>query len=102
MPQVHLELRPLNKDEKPYHARPFPVPKYYEDTSKKEIQCLCDIGVLAKCNDSECAAPTFIQSKKTGNVRVLTDFCILNKYIKRKPYPLPNISDLLQKLEGFT
>jgi hypothetical protein len=27
VPPVHLELCPLNKDEKPYHARPFPIPK---------------------------------------------------------------------------
>ena len=30
------------------------------------------------------------------------DFHVLNQYIKCKPYPLPKISDLLQKLEGFT
>ena len=63
---------------------------------------LCNIGVLAKCNDSEWAAPKFIQPKKTGDVRLLTDFRVLNRYLKRKPYPLPKISDLLQKLEGFT
>ena len=81
----------------------FPVPKCYEETTKnKEIQRLCDIRVLTKCNDSEWAAPTFIQPKKTGDIRVLTDFHILNKYIRRKPYPLPKISDLLQKLERFT
>jgi hypothetical protein len=37
VPPVHFELRPLNEDEKPYHARPFPIPKCYEDTTKKEI-----------------------------------------------------------------
>jgi hypothetical protein len=63
---------------------------------------LRDIGVLTKCNDSEWAAPTFIQPKKTGDVRVLTDFRVLNRYLKRKPYPIPKIADLLQKLEGFT
>ena len=63
---------------------------------------MCDIGVLTKCNDSEWAAPTFIQPKKTGDVRVLNGFCVLNRYIKRKPYLLPKISDLLQKLEGIT
>ena len=26
----------------------------------------------------------------------------VNKVVKRKPYPLPKISDMLQKLEGFT
>ena len=70
VPPVHLELQLLNKDEKPYHARPFPVLKCYEETAKKEIQLLCDIGVLEKCNDSEWAAPMFIQPKKTGDVRV--------------------------------
>jgi Reverse transcriptase (RNA-dependent DNA polymerase) len=102
VPPVHLELRPLNIDEKPYHARPFLIPKCYEDTTKKEIQRLCGIGGLTRCNDSEWAAPTFIQPRKTGNVRVLTDFRVLNKYIKRKLYTLPKISDILQKLEGFT
>ena len=102
VPPVHLELCHLNKDEKPYHARPFPVAKCYEGTTKKEIQRLCDIGVLSKCNDSEWAAPTFIQPKKTGDIRDLTEFCILNKYIQSKPYPLSKISYLLQKLEGFT
>ncbi len=38
----------------------------------------------------------------TGDVRVLNDFCALKRYIKRKSYQLPKISDLLQKVEGFT
>jgi hypothetical protein len=72
------------------------------DTTRKEIKRVCNIGVLAKCNDSEWAAPTFIQPKKSGDVRVLTDFHVLHRYTKQKPYPLHKISDLLQKLEGFT
>mgnify|MGYP002063961838 CR=1 FL=1 len=34
-------------------------------------------------------------------MQFLSDFCKLNKRIKRKPCPLPKIQDLLQKLEGF-
>jgi hypothetical protein len=34
-------------------------------------------------------------------VRILTDFRRLNAHIKRKPFPLPKISDLLRKLSGF-
>ena len=52
VPPVHLDLRPLNNDKRPYHARPFPIPKCYKDTTKKEIQHLCDIGVLMS-NDSK-------------------------------------------------
>ena len=72
-----------------------------EETTKKEITRLTNIGVFHKHNGSEWAAPTSVQPKKTGDMRVLTDFRQLNKWIKRKPYPLPKITDFLQKLTGF-
>jgi len=36
-----------------------------------------------------------------GGVRVLTDFRCLNDALKRTPFPLPRIADLLQKLQGL-
>jgi hypothetical protein len=62
---------------------------------------LIDIDIFNKNSDYEWAAPTFIQAKKTGDVRILTYFRRLNAQIKRKPFPLPKISDLLRKLSGF-
>jgi Reverse transcriptase (RNA-dependent DNA polymerase)/Aspartyl protease len=96
---VHLELK---QGAQPYHAREYPVPQVYEKTTRKEIDRLTDIGVLVKDHNSPWAAATFIQPKKTGEVRVLTDFRKLNAVLLRHPYPLPKISDLLQKLQGFT
>jgi len=95
---VHLELV---DGAEPYHSRAFPVPQKYEQTTKKEMDRLTDIGVFKRTHESEWAAPTFIQPKKTGDVRILTDFRRLNAVIKRRPFPLPKISDLLQKLSGF-
>ena len=46
------------------------------------------------------AAPTFIIPKKDGTVRFISDFRELNKRIKRKPYSIPKIQDLMQKIEG--
>ena len=66
-----------------------------------EVKRLVQIGVLKKINRSEWAAPTFIIPKKDGTVRFISDFREVNKRIKRKPYPIPNIHDLLLKLEGF-
>ena len=86
---------------KPYHARPYVIPKIYEETTKKEINRLCTIGVLKRDYSTPWAAATFIRPKKTGDVRVLTDFRRLNMVLKRKPFPLPRIADILQKLEGF-
>ena len=73
-------------------------------TLKLEIERLCKLGVLRKINHSEWAAPTFIIPKKDGTVRFISDFRELNKRIrriKRKPFPIPKIHDLLLKLEGF-
>ena len=91
----------LQPDAKPYHAKAFPIPRVHMETLKLEVQRLCEAGVLKKVNRSEWAAPTFIIPKKDGSVRFISDFRELNKRIKRKPYPIPKIQDLMLKLEGF-
>jgi hypothetical protein len=91
----------LRSDATPYHARAFPIPRIHEQTLRHEVERLCQIGVLKKVNRSEWAAPTFIIPKKDGSVRFISDFRELNKRIKRKPFPIPKIQDLLLKLEGF-
>ena len=91
----------MRADATPYHARPFPIPKHYENTMKLEVQRLCNLGVLKKVNRSEWAAPTFIIPKNNGLVRFISDFRQLNQRIERKPFPIPKIQDLLLKLEGF-
>jgi hypothetical protein len=60
-----IELKP---DAKPYHSRPFPVPKIHEATIKIELECLTKAGVLKKVNGSKWAAPTFLIPKKNAMV----------------------------------
>ena len=96
---VNLELKP---NAKPYHGKPFPIPKAYEQTTRKEAKRFEDIGVWYHNPNATWAAPMFIQPKKTGDVRILTDLRELKKWIVRKPYPLPKIQDMLQKLEQFS
>jgi hypothetical protein len=69
--------------------------------TKTEINRLTKIDVFEKAYDSEWAAPTFVKQKKTGDIRILTDFRGLNACLIRTPFPLPKISDLLQRLTGF-
>ena len=91
----------LKEGAQPYHSKPYPVPKAYEETLKKEIERLVEIGVLKKVNRSEWAFPSFIQPKKDKTVRFLNNLIELNKRIVRQPYPLPKIQDMLLKMEGF-
>ena len=96
--KVNLEL---NEGATPYHARSYPVPRVHLQTLKMEVERLCELGVLKRVNRSQWAAPTFIIPKKDKTVRFISDFRELNKRIKRRPYPIPHIQDMLTNLEGF-
>ena len=92
----------MKEGAKPFSQRYYPVPHLYKETFKKELDRLEKLGVVEKVQQSEWGSPTFIIPKKDGRVRFLADFHRLNLMLKRKPYPLPRISDTLQQLEGFT
>ncbi len=97
-----------NPHVKPFHSRPYTIPRIYEETVHKEIQQLLDRGVLKRVNRSEWAAPTFIVPKKLNEgetipkARVVSDFRKLNESLVRHPYPVPKIQHTLQSLEGLS
>jgi hypothetical protein len=88
----------------PYKGRYYNLPKAYETVAKKEIERLVSIGVLKRLpwnDDSPWASPSFGVPKKTGDIRIVTDFRQLNKWVEIDPFPLPRINESLQKLEKF-
>jgi hypothetical protein len=89
----------LNEDAKPYHGKAFTVPKNHHDTLKHEIERLVELGVLKRCSDSEWSAPTLILPKKNATVRFISDFRKLNEMLKRMPYPIQKIAQMLEELE---
>ena len=95
---VYFELK---EGSTPHSQRHYPVPHLYKETFRKELERLVKLGVLEKVQESEWGSPTFIIPKKDLRVRFVSDFRRLNQKVKRKPYPLPRISDTLQELEGF-
>ena len=98
---IHIDLKPGAKSSK---QRYYNVPKAYKGVTKREVKRMCDIGVLKKLDhhtNSPWAAPTFVQPKKTGDVRILKDLREVNKLIEKKLFPLPRINDLIQKIEKF-
>ena len=50
---------------------------------------------------SEWACPTFAIPKKDKTIRVVSDFRGLNRIIKRKPYPVPLIQDIMPSIVKF-
>ena len=99
--EVHFELE---EGQTPWQGRPYPVPRVHEQTLRNEVQRLVDIDVIEPITGEQSGgwgAPSFIIAKPNGQVRFLTDFRQVNKRIKRQPFPLPKISETLQRMEGF-
>jgi hypothetical protein len=92
----------LKEGAKPYHGRPYPIPKIHKANLMKEIDCLILIGVFKWQPSSKWALSSFIILKKDHTVHTISDFRELNKQIVRKPHPFPKISTTLQELKGFT
>ena len=95
---ISLELK---EGATPYHGWAYPIPQIHERAMRIKVDHLISLGVLEECNDSELGAPTFIIPKKDGRIRFISDFRKLNTFVKRKPYPLPKIQDMLLKLQDF-
>ena len=66
---------------------------------------MIDIRVLKEllwCETSFWALPAFgIPNKKTSDIRIITCFRDLNKWVEVNSFPLPRINETLQKLEKF-
>ena len=75
--------------EKPYHAKPYPVPHSQEQKLREVVKRLVEFGVLRKIKRSQWACPMFTITKPDGSLRSLADLMELNKRIKRKPFPIP-------------
>jgi hypothetical protein len=54
----------LKEGAKPYHDRPSPVPRVHKETIIKELNRLCELGVLEFQPTLEWASPSFITPKK--------------------------------------
>ena len=63
---------------------------------KKEVEILVSLVVIKEVNDSKWGAPYFAQLKtKTNRVKFLSAFRNSNRKLKRNPYPMPKIREIL-------
>jgi hypothetical protein len=90
----------------PIWAKPYPVPLKNRQVFREEVYRQCDIGALRELNANEIetrewASPCFGVPKKNGTIRLVMDFCQLNKVLEHKEYPLPTIDEIFTDIRGF-
>ena len=96
---VYFELK---EDANPIYSWPYPVPKVNEEMSKKYVELLVLLWVLEVANDPEWGSWSFAQPKpKYSCVHFISVFRNLDKQLKRKPYLMTKINEILLKLEVF-
>ena len=92
----------LNDYVKPLWSQYYQVSRVHKAMFKKEHERIVSLWVLEHANDSKWVGPYLTQPKvKKNRVHLLIDFWNLNRQLKRKPYPMTKISDMLLKSEGF-
>jgi hypothetical protein len=94
---VHVEIK---SNAKPFHGCAFSVPKAYKSMIHNEVEHLCHLNIRRQCTNSkrEWAAPSFGTPKKNSQIRFVSDFRQLNKWIICHPYPMPSIHEFIQTL----
>lgn len=82
-------------------CKPRPVPFALKAEIEQEINRLVQQGVLRKLEYSDWAAPIVPVRKSSGGLRICGDYSVaLNRHLKVPEHPMPNIEELLTKLNG--
>ena len=93
----------LKENIKPFYGRPYPVPEAHKKIFKGALDEMIENGILEKTyEDTDWASPTFGVPKKNNAIRIVSDFRRLNQAIKRSPWPIPTIMELLHTCGGLT
>lgn len=72
----------------------------HEEALKREVDKLLDNGIIRK-STSNVVSPAFVIPKgSTGEYRMVIDYRKVNKNTIIKPFPIPKINDIFNKMKG--
>ncbi|XP_011883558.1 PREDICTED: uncharacterized protein K02A2.6-like [Vollenhovia emeryi] len=99
---LHAELN-LKEGARPVFHKARTVPFKLVQMIDKELDRLCNEGVLEKVNVSRWATPIVPVLKKNNQVRICGDFSVtLNPNLIVDEHPLPTTNELFTSMEGCT
>lgn len=91
-----IELKP---DARPIKSKIYPLSKSEQGELDKFLEEHLASGRI-RPSKSEYASPFFFVKKKDGSLRPVQDYRRLNEMTIKNRYPLPLVSDLMDKLKG--
>lgn len=98
MIEAPIQLKIVLKDDKPVRQRPRKISLAEQKVVEQQIDEWQQQEII-RVSFSEYASPLVLVKKKDGATRVCVDYRLLNKKIVKDEFPLPIISDLIDKLK---
>ena len=94
----HIHLKPGTVPVKQPSRR---IPFAYQDEVKNDLKNMLNDGIIEK-SSSEWASPLVLVRKSSGDLRICVDYRKLNEATVLTSYPLPNLTETLDRLAGAT
>lgn len=94
------KILPLSPGYQPVHAKPYPIPRIQDNATRAEIQRLMQLNVLGQIHDSEMVSPAFFATKPYGSLRLLIDYRVLNRWLRRSSYFFLRMREILLRLSA--
>jgi hypothetical protein len=59
------------------------------------------LGIMKPNFNCPWSSPSLAVLKPNGDIQIVTDFWMVNQQLRCKPYPMPNMSELFQRIDGY-
>lgn len=92
---------PLVPGHRPPNKRMYRLSPSERDEVEKQVKKLLDLGLI-RPSSSPYGAPVLFVDKPAGSLRMCLDYRALNELTVKRRFPMPNISDLFDNLNGAT
>ncbi|XP_035890498.1 uncharacterized protein LOC118502383 [Anopheles stephensi] len=94
-----VEMKILLEDEHPVQTNPRRFAPKEKEVLEKTVNEWLNAGIIRESN-SDYASPVVLAKKKDGSMRVCVDYRELNRKIKKDCFPMRNMEDQIDKLQG--
>jgi hypothetical protein len=98
-PRSHDHQIQLQEAAKPTCVRPYRYPYYQKEEIEKLVREMLKAGII-KPSQSQYSSPVLLVRKADGSWRMCVDYRALNKDTIKDKFPIPNIDELLDELNG--